>query len=110
MTDRIDRRGEYAALKTQLNLLEEHVHQRMTPELVANTRLTKQVHEALMGRDDAPGISTKVEEMHEAFASAKGGLKALETMGRVAKPVALVLGLVAAVFTFVHTGTWSGPK
>lgn len=110
-----DRRTEdanYAALSTRMKSLEGHVHDAMTPELAANTRLTKQVHEALMGtgEDDERSVQFKVKEMHEAFAAARGGLKTLEAIGRVAKPLAVIATFCGAVVALWHTGHWTWPK
>jgi hypothetical protein len=52
---------------TRLSALEEHVHQVMTPELRANTILTRQVHEAMFGRGEDVGVQANVQGLHEAL-------------------------------------------
>jgi hypothetical protein len=128
------------SLATQLKALENHVHETMTPELRANTRLTRQVHEAffgkegddgmhakveamteaLSGRGDEPGLESKVDSMYEIFAAARNGLRmlsaianfcvrAIEMLGRVAKPLLFIAALCAAVITYSRTGAWTMP-
>lgn len=90
-------------------------------ELVANTRLTQQVHEAVFGVDDQPGLHAKVGEMHEVFTTAKNGfelltkmgnfaVKAAETAGKVAKPLFWLVALVVAIFAYFKTGHFAWPE
>lgn len=98
-----------ASLEGRVESLEDRVLQ-STTELAANTQLTKQVHEALHGRGDVPGLAMKVDEMHAVFAAAKGGFKVLEFTGKVAKPLAYITAIFAAMGALFATGHWQWPK
>lgn len=107
-----DRRAgdvNYESLRVQLKSLQDHVHEHVVPELRATSQLTKQVHEAMFGRGDDKGVIQKVQEVHDAFSAAKGGLKVLETMGKVAKPILVLGALWAFVVALVH-GSVEWPK
>src|SRR5258708_6377985 len=62
-------------------------------ELKANTELTKQankiaseVHDAVIGVDENPGVEARVKEMYEIFDAAREGLRLLErTAARTGK-------------------------
>jgi hypothetical protein len=81
--DSVEKRVENMELQMKAN----------TTELRANTELTRQIH-------------VKTEEMHDAFAVAKGGFRTLEFIGKAAKPILYVGGVVAAGVIFLKTGVW----
>jgi hypothetical protein len=81
--DSVERRVENMELQMKAN----------TQELRANTELTRQIH-------------IKTEEMHDAFAVAKGGFRTLEFIGKAAKPVLYIGGAVGALVIFLKTGVW----
>lgn len=103
--DRFDRRStdvNVAALAIRVDALErraenlEHQVKENTLELRANTELTRQIH-------------IKTDEMHDAFAVARGGFRTLEFMGKAAKPLLYIGGVVGAVMVFAKTGIWAWP-
>lgn len=81
--DSVERRVENIELQMKAN----------TQELRANTELTRQIH-------------VKTEEMHDAFAVAKGGFRTLEFIGKAAKPVIYIGGALGALAIFLKTGVW----
>lgn len=119
-----------AGLEERVELLEKGYTEN-TRELEANTRLTQQVHEVLHGREndpgiatkvdalqfalkgdgteDAPGVAGKVDRMYDVFAAAAGGFKVLEYAGKIAKPIGIIAAACAAVVTLVATGHWPRP-
>lgn len=88
-----------AALAVRVDALErraenlEHQVKENTQELRANTELTRQIH-------------VKTEDMHDAFAVARGGFRTLEFIGKAAKPVLYIGGVIAAGIVFIKTGVW----
>lgn len=103
-----ERRKTDLAAHDRLDALERRINS-IGAELESNTDFTKSMHAMIVGTEDRPGIQSKVAEMHDAFAAAKGGLKALETMARMAKPIALVGGLLLAIGAWMKTGTFTLP-
>jgi hypothetical protein len=84
--DSVERRVENMELQMRAN----------TTELRANTELTRQIH-------------VKTEEMHDAFAVAKGGFRTLEFIGRATKPLLYMAAALGAVVVGVKTGVWAWP-
>lgn len=112
-----DRRGtdvNVAALATRLGSLEGRVEvleeqgRTANRELAANTRLTKQSHEAIFGTGDDPGMKAvvdqvnlalqgvdegnpgligKVESMHAVFEPARNGFRMIGKIGNAAMAV-----------------------
>jgi hypothetical protein len=115
-THQFDRRASdvnVSALSTRVTALEGRVEalekdvRDNTVELRANTALTKQVHEALHGRDgddEDLGLKGKVGEMHKIFADAMGTVR---TCKRVMWPV---VGLVGAIVVWWKTGEFKWPE
>ncbi len=47
-------------------------------------------------RDEVEPLRAEVREILEAFSAAKGAFRSLEAIGRVARPLAMIFGLVAS--------------
>lgn len=128
----LEGRVEGLELATKDNSRELHLN---SSELKANTQLTKQVHEAVFGREDAIGVfgqtqqlhaavfgregeeedgmRAKVKEVHGFFSDAKRGFAMLnrvaDTVTRWGKPIVYVLAVGTALGVLVKTGEWKWP-
>lgn len=86
-----------------------------TTELKANTNLTKQVHEAVFGKDEGKGVQQLVEEMYAIVEMGKGffagisrwGARLASTSDWISKTIKRfwwVIFMVGAGATYVKTG------
>jgi hypothetical protein len=66
------------SLATGLKALSDHVHEVMAPDQRANTMLTKQVHEAVFGREGDEGIQASVQDLHHAVFGNGDGLPGVQ--------------------------------
>jgi exonuclease VII large subunit len=93
----------FEAIEEELRALQKN--------LAANTEATERIERAQDRLGNAvmeniratKKLDANTSEMVDAFASLKGGFKVLETLGRVAKPVAALLGLPAAAWALWKT-------
>lgn len=83
--------AELAAIHSRLDAGELRM-QRIETDLAANTAATQKT-------------AASIEEMVEVFNSLKGGFKVFEYLGRLAKPLGAIVGLLAA-----GVGLWSAWK
>jgi hypothetical protein len=105
-------------LVTRVTILEQGSAQ-STDELRINTRLTKQSHEAMFGRDDDPGVKAMVEQMSAMLGPAQTFFEGLGKMGRAGvrisdviekRPKTLLSLIVAAVATYSLSTTGKLPE
>jgi hypothetical protein len=95
--DALERRMETVELEVRTN----------NREIAANTALTEEIH----------GNTADMAEMFKATrngfrmlaGAANFGLKALETGGKVARPLFWMVAVGVAVVAYVKTGTWTMP-
>lgn len=127
--DSFDRRIEdvnVRALAARINSV-ENAQRAIQLDMMANTRLTTQVHEACFGAGEDAGMHQQVKEMYQIFESARNGLRMLESIGKfglrvgrgvvslmealakVAKPLFWIAAATAAAVTYTKTGAWQMP-
>lgn len=75
-------------LQHQINALDKAI--------AANTDLTQKIHESTSGLVDA-------------FDALKGGMKVLEQIGKLAKPLSYIVGFATSAWVLWHTLTGGGP-
>lgn len=89
-------------------------------ELVANTRICSQLHEAVKGKGEEKGLEEKVAEMHEVFTTAEKGFEYIGKAGdlvarglakgeKIARPLVWIAAAIAGGTLWWKTGEFRWP-